>query len=163
MAYDFNSKSGGSEGTWADNSGGSAGAWADSSDRGSYPDPAPVRQHDSLAPGRGGGWIQPDPERDRSLNTRDNTRGSDLQSWGPRSNTRWEPDLGPRSAPRPPLHIRWDIILILAAIAIAVTLAVVYRNEITMFLSQVLSWVISLVIIIVVVGLLFRSLFPRRW
>ena len=48
MAYDFNSKSGGSEGTWADNSGGSAGAWADSSDRGSYPDPAPVRQRDPV-------------------------------------------------------------------------------------------------------------------
>lgn len=53
-------------------------------------------------------------------------------------------------------------ILILAVIAVAITLLYVYRAEISHFLQLVVIWVITIIIVLIVLRLLFGAIFSRR-
>ena len=140
----------------------SGGSWRDS-DSGSAAQSSPAPRRTTTP--RRSRWEEPvdQPREEQPIVPGGGTRSPGRGGWD--QGTGWTPGSGGRSGGyRPPIHIRWDIILILAAVAIGIALIVVYRDAISAFLAQVLSWVITVVIIVVIVGLLLRSLFPpRRW
>ena len=140
----------------------SGGSWRDS-DSGSAAQSSPAPRRTTTP--RRSRWEEPvdQPREEQPIVPGGGARSPGRSGWD--QGTGWTPGTGGRSGGyRPPIHIRWDIILILAAVAIGIALIVVYRDAISAFLAQVLSWVITVVIIVVIVGLLLRSLFPpRRW
>ena len=141
----------------------SGGSWRDS-DSGSAAQSSPAPRRTTTP--RRSRWEEPvdQPREEQPIVPGGGARSPGRSGWE-NQGTGWTPGSGGRSGGyRPPIHIRWDIILILAAVAIGIALIVVYRDAISAFLAQVLSWVITVVIIVVIVGLLLRSLFPpRRW